>query len=384
MSPFAPKRPARRSAAGFTLVEIMVGMVIGVLGMIIMMQVFSLSESQKRSTTGGGDAQSSGAIALFGLQRDLRQAGYGTSDLKLAGCSLQLRAGVTLAALAPVTINPLNTLGTPLITGQDANTDTLLVVYGNTNGSPQGDGIVAQPASAGTAVSPDIYAVQTPTSFITADQVIAAPQNRATPCNLSLTSVSAVGVGSSANVTVTAGTGVAAMSNGTLFNLSQAPRVLAYAIRNGNLTQCNYMVNDCGNAANNGNTAIWVPISNNIVSLKALYGRDTSAPMDGIVDVFDTTAPANACDWVKISGVRLALVARNANFEKTVVTAVASVGPPYRSLAWDGDTTGNPNAVAANNIDLSANANWQNYRYRVLQTVVPLRNLVWQGVQSGC
>ena len=372
--------PSPRRAAGFTLVEIMVGMVIGVLGLIIMMQVFSLSESQKRSTTGGGDAQSSGAIALFGLQRDLRQAGYGASDLKLVGCNVLLRAGVTLNSIAPVTINPAS------ITGQDANTDTLLIVYGNTNGSPQGDGIVAQPASGGTAVAPDIYAVQTPTSFNPGDQVIATPQTRATPCNLSLASVAAVGpiVGSSANVAVTAGTGVASMSNGTLFNLGQAPKILAYAIRSGNLTQCNYLVNDCGNAANNANSAIWVPISNNIVSMKALYGRDTSAPMDGIVDVFDSTAPANACDWVKVSGVQLALVARNANFEKTVVTAVADPGPPYRSLAWDGDTTSNPAAVAANNIDLSANTTWQNYRYRVLQTVVPLRNLIWQGVQTGC
>ena len=372
--------PSPRRAAGFTLVEIMVGMVIGVLGMIIMMQVFTLSESQKRTTTGGGDAQSSGAIALFGLQRDLRQAGYGASDLKLVGCNVLLRAGVTLNSIAPVTINPAS------ITGQDANTDTLLIVYGNTNGSPQGDGIVAQPASGGTAVAPDIYAVQTPTSFNPGDQVIATPQTRATPCNLSLASVAAVGtiVGSSANVAVTAGTGVASMSNGTLFNLGQAPKILAYAIRSGNLTQCNYLVNDCGNAANNANSAIWVPISNNIVSMKALYGRDTSAPMDGIVDVFDSTAPANACDWVKVSGVQLALVARNANFEKTVVTAVADPGPPYRSLAWDGDTTSNPAAVAANNIDLSANTTWQNYRYRVLQTVVPLRNLIWQGVQTGC
>ncbi len=376
MIQFAPSGTPR-ATAGFTLVEIMVGMVIGMLGIIIMMQVFTLSESQKRSTTGGGDAQSSGAIALFGLQRDIRQAGYGVSDPKLIGCNLLLRAGVTLNSLAPLTINHAS------ITGQDANTDTLLIAYGNTNGSPQGDGVLAQPGSSGTSVAPDIYAVQTPTSFVSADRVIATPQNRAAPCNLSLTAVAAVEGGGTANVDVTAGTGVAAMSNGTLFNLGQAPRVLAYAIRGGNLTRCDYLVDNCGSAANNNNTAIWVPVSNNVVSIKALYGRDTNTPMDGIVDLFDSTAPANACDWVKVSGVRIALVARNANFEKTVVTGAAP--------AWDGDAASNPAAVAANNINLTqtsfdagGNPTWQNYRYRVLQTVVPLRNLVWQGVQSGC
>ena len=370
MFPFALPPSARR-AAGFSLVEIMVGMVIGMLGLVIMMQVFSLSESQKRATTGGGDAQSSGAIALFGLQRDLRQAGFGTSDPKLVGCNVTLRAGVVLNAFAPVTINHAS------ITGQDAGTDTLLVTYGNSNGSPQGDTITTQPASAGPAAAPDIYAVGAPTSFTGGDQVIATPQNRATPCVLSVTSVASIGVGNAANVIVQSGTGLINMTNGILFNLGQAPRVLAYAIRGGNLTQCNYIANNCGDAANNGNAAIWVPIASNIVSLKALYGRDTNTPMDGIADVFDSTAPATACDWVKVFGVRLALVARNATYEKTAVTAAGA-------LVWDGDTNSNPNAVAANNIDLTANANWANYRYRILQTVIPLRNLVWQGVEPGC
>lgn len=371
MFPFATNPLARRAAAGFSLVEIMVGMVIGMLGLIIMMQVFSLSESQKRATTGGGDAQSSGAIALFGLQRDVRQAGFGTSDPKLVGCSVLLRTGVTLSAFAPVTVNHA------AITGQDANTDTLLVVYSNSNGSPQGDTITTQPATAGAAVSPDIYAVGTPTSFTAGDQVIATPQNRATPCNLSVAGVASIGVGNAANVIVTTGTGVTNMTNGTLFNLGQSPKVLAYAIRGGNLTLCNYMANNCGDAANNANAAIWVPIANNVVSLKALYGHDTNTPMDGIADEFNSTSPTTACGWVKVFGLRLALVARNATFEKTAVTTAAA-------LAWDGDTASNAAAVAANNVDLSADANWQNYRYRVLQTVVPLRNLVWQGVQTGC
>lgn len=405
MFPLPLSLPRPRAACGFSLVEIMVGMVIGMLGLIIMMQVFSLSEEQKRTTTGGGDAGSSGAIALFGLQRDVRQAGYAVSDTKLFGCNVLLRAGVTVNAMAPVTINHAS------IPAGDANTDTLLLVYGNTHGSPQGDGITAQPATAGASVTPDIYAVQAPTSFDPGDRVIATPQNRATPCSLSLTSLTGVGVGSSANVTVSAGTGVAGMSNGTLFNLGAAPRVLAYAVRGGNLALCDYMVNDCGNAANTGNAAIWVPVANNIVSLKAQYGRDTmlglnplDTTMDGFVDWYDRitppappaaqpappmapglAGPAYPCGFARISAVRLALVARSANFEKTAVTLAAPT--------WEGSTAHTPPnpptagdsiGWAANPIDLSGNANWQNFRYRVIQTVVPLRNVAWQGVPTGC
>ncbi|MCX7179106.1 MAG: prepilin-type N-terminal cleavage/methylation domain-containing protein, partial [Proteobacteria bacterium] len=67
---FLTTRSLSPAAQGFSLVEIMVGMVIGMLGIIVMMQIFALAEGQKRSTTGGGDAQNTGAIALYGLQRD--------------------------------------------------------------------------------------------------------------------------------------------------------------------------------------------------------------------------------------------------------------------------------------------------------------------------
>jgi len=70
----------RRQEQGFSLPEIMIGMVIGMLGIVIIMQMSSLFENQKRTTSGGDDAQNNGAIALFGLSRDIKQAGYGFSS----------------------------------------------------------------------------------------------------------------------------------------------------------------------------------------------------------------------------------------------------------------------------------------------------------------
>lgn len=353
--------PASRHAAGFSLVEIMVGMVIGMFGIIIMLQVFSLAEGQKRATASGGDAQTSGAIALYGLQRDMRQSGHGITDAKLAACNVTLRAGVTLNLMAPVTVNHAS------IPAGDASTDTLLIVYGNSYGTPQGDGITAQPATT-------TYTMQTASSFIAGDRIIAAPKTRATPCALSLDTVA-----NTASPNVFPTTGVAAMSGGTLFNLGQSPKILAYAVRSGNLTMCDYMVNDCSAGGSTGNSAIWIPIANNIVSLRAQYGRDTNNPMDGVIDTYNQTALALACDTAKVSSIRIALVARAANYEKIAVTAAAP--------SWEGSTVQvataptNPAAVA---IDVSANASWQNYRYRVFQSVVPLRNIAWQGAVSGC
>ena len=64
------------------------------------------------------------------------------------------------------------------------------------------------------------------------------------------------------------------MANGTLFNLGRAPKILAYAIRGGNLTVCDYAANNCGDANNKDDATVWVPIVSSIVSLRAEYGRD--------------------------------------------------------------------------------------------------------------
>lgn len=70
----------KRSQRGFSIVDIMVGMVISLIGVIIIFQVFQESESIKRRTTGGGDAQQNGVAALFQVERSLKQAGYGLNS----------------------------------------------------------------------------------------------------------------------------------------------------------------------------------------------------------------------------------------------------------------------------------------------------------------
>ena len=63
--------------AGFGLVEIMVGLVIGLLTTLVIMQIFTSFEGQKRTTSGSADAQTNGAVALYSISRDVQMAGYG-------------------------------------------------------------------------------------------------------------------------------------------------------------------------------------------------------------------------------------------------------------------------------------------------------------------
>jgi type IV pilus assembly protein PilW len=369
---------SRPSNTGFSLVEIMVGVVIGMISILVVMQVYSVSEGQKRSTTGAGDAQNNGAIALHGLQRDIRQAGHGFSEYSLLGNTLTLPTG-SVTILAPVLINPETTM----IPAGDAGSDTLLVMYGNGNGQPQGYTDITSSAFAvgdfvvikqgnlgyGTAAAADEFVVVNTASrlervtAVTASTITADFTGTVTPVFLPFSPDPSLYV----------------------YNFGPAPKLQGYAIRDGNLTMCDFLTNDCSTVNN------WVTIANNIVSLRAQYGADAatasvvSVPEPSpnyVVSTYNQTIPATTppgCGWVRRPAVRLALVARSQQYEKEIVTQTAPV--------WDGstaETTNTPTNPGALPIDLSANADWQHYRYKVFQTIVPLRNITWMGLRIFC
>jgi type IV pilus assembly protein PilW len=345
---------ALKPRRGISLIELMVALVLGMLSVLITLQMFQRSDGAKRSALGGDDAQNSGALALTQLQRDLRHGGFGLAGQPVVGCDLLLPGGRTLPDVAPATINH------PSLPAGDAGTDTLLVVHGAAAGSPEGSRIMVQPDTA-------IYSVAAPASFSVGDRVIATPATRPASCTLQLATVTNVVSPSPPNVTVDVG--VAGMANGRLYNLGAAPRVLAYAVRGQQLTLCNLMTSDCFSAAGASDPEVWVPIGSQIVGLRAQYGRDTTAPaMDGVADVFDQTAPSTTCDWFRVSALRMVLVSRSPQQEREVVTTAAPT--------WEGSTDAP--------VDLSDLADWQNFRYRSFEALVPLRNLAWlQGV-PGC
>ncbi|MCQ6458572.1 PilW family protein, partial [Vibrio parahaemolyticus] len=75
---------------------------------LVVAQTLFFFEGQKRTTTGGADAQVNGAIALYTIQRDVQMAGYGlTTSAHGIGCPIKAqRNGVDYAfSLVPVRID---------------------------------------------------------------------------------------------------------------------------------------------------------------------------------------------------------------------------------------------------------------------------------------
>ena len=79
---------------GFSLVELMVGMVIGFITLAVIVQSLSVFEVHKTTTTAAADAQENGLLALSAIERDTRRAaaGYPAQWLKAGRKSTRLNS----------------------------------------------------------------------------------------------------------------------------------------------------------------------------------------------------------------------------------------------------------------------------------------------------
>lgn len=355
--------PLHRSESGFSLVEIMIAMVIGMLGILIIMQTFLMFEGQKRTTTGTVEAQENALMALFTMERDLQMAGLGLVGL---GCTTinAYNANRTPAIYSfnawPVTI----TQGNPA-----AGTDRITLVY-----SASAFGNIPTTITKPMPPSSSILNAANGDGFIQDDLFVLSEPGK--PCTLAQATQNGQQTGATWNIQVNPASPYNQASGG-IFPQSP-PYASAGYVTGARLTNMGRMVNHAYFVQNNtlmmsdvnlpAGAANPLALVNGIVAIRAQYGRDTNA--DGFVDVYDNTPPASATDVV---AVQLAVVARSGQFEKDVVTPG---NPPGSLVLWNGGTIANGGAL-----DLSATGplglTAQQYRYKIYQTTIPLRNVLW-------
>ncbi len=346
---------------GFGIVEVMVAMVIALLGMIVIFQVFAISESYNRTAVSGSDAQQNGAYSLYVLQQEIREAGWGFNNSQALGCNA-LAYNSALGALPPYTLGPV-----VINAGPGNGSDTLAVNYGNQT-------LLVAPVALfqNQATTLDPFVVSNRYGFAVGDVVLAVEAGKS--CTLaqvtSLPVAQSTTINRSAGATAypynnPAGSGVIYTTTGALFDLGPSPTRDVFTVVGNQLTVV---------ASLSSNTQ--QVVADNVVQLKAQYGHDNginngtvpTGPYtagDGIVDSYDTVTPATAAAWNQLLTVRIGLVARSAQPEKPSGTGPAcdaTTAPP----TWSGGT-----------FDLSANAQWQCYRYKVFETVIPVKNILW-------
>ncbi|GMV54583.1 MAG: hypothetical protein AMXMBFR6_03880 [Betaproteobacteria bacterium] len=381
MKSFGPSSAAPQ--VGFGLVEVMVGMVIAMIGILAMTQIFALSEGQRRATTSGADAQSTGALAMFTLERELQMAGHGLINTNCQDVRMRDSVGNTVAMSGlPVTIAARNDTAF----GGDVPSRQVTVVASSSStggfSATLGDGMA-------TSASPlrvhfgagfrkgDLLLISQPGKLhCTVLQVSATPFPLAPPFVAQAVSVPGEIGG-----------------NGVLWQIPHDPdpadapfnppnadniappggfdRSLATVrVMGGTMTRLSFFVQGRNLVRRDESAPAATPptvIASNVVALEARYGLDLlpAAAPDGFVDTYTDVLPPNTPDN-RIVAVRLAIVTRGTIPER--VTVLNRANPNLIPL-WDGgpildvDSTNDPDA--------------RNFRYRVFQTTIPLRNGIW-------
>jgi type IV pilus assembly protein PilW len=356
-------RPPRRHA-GFGLVEILVGVVIGLIALLVIYQALALSEGYKRTTTAGGDAQSAGMISTFILAQDIGNAGNGIASnaQELANCPPTASFATTWRPI-PVLIRD---------GGSDDASDSFDVFY---SVHPR----LVTPHEITTTFNPgNTINLQSPLGFEVGNMFV----------------MSDISAGVCAMGTVTAmagpdpGTGVVNLTptpiatsfpQGATWVVNLGPanevRKVRYDVQAGVIRSL-----DLINAA-----AVPNPIVGNVVLLKAQYGLDTDG--DQFIDTWTNArnAPWRDADVLaaplaqlrQIKAIRLAVVVRSSQFERATDAegraAVTDLTGNFTTTLFDCHgllpCTGQ---MAAVTIPGTAN-----YRHKVFEQVIPLRNQVW-------
>lgn len=388
-----------RFQRGFTLVEVLVGMAVALIGMVMMFQSMQVWDARKRTTAGGSDAQVAGSIAMFSLERDLKMAGYGFGNATGMNCTVAAydsrrpAPGTFSFPMVPVLIDD----------GPAGAPDTLTVLYGsgttmsasqafnNLMPPPAVSNSDAKRANSRTGLRPGEIIIATDSGNVVCGLFELTANANADGLTVDHGTGAYINYTNNQNVTAQTSLGAAALaqlqtqflnntgsavyndgtakgvgSTGAVFNLGTFPQLNVWQITNRRfLTVDNTLANQVAATE----------VAEGIVDLQAEYGVDADA--DGVVSAAEWTAvtPATAADWRQLRAIRVALLARSQQYETTAVTTVA---PAWARGAFTmRNVDGTPDTTPMDGTGKPTPNNWRSYRYRIYETVIPLRNLVW-------
>jgi type IV pilus assembly protein PilW len=381
--------PARQR--GLSVVELMVSVVIGLLAVMFATRLMVNGEQSKAASVGGSDAMQNGMLALFSLNTDASQAGWGLNDELVNGCDTRLTdtQGFTLASAARdgAATTPL----APAVIADGGQGSDTLTLYSGSGMAGVGSTRVWQNYIGGTTIGVDSVA---PFGFNAGDVIVVAPEPAGAGC--AMAQLSAAPAASA--LQIAAGTAwryntgnLGTLYNGgqaRVFNLGPANRLSfhTWSVANGVLQ---LRATDMAGAGARPQAVV-----GNVVALKAQYGFDTRAgsafaPKDGMrvgrwsaamIDADGDGSTGAPGDWQRIAALRIAVVARAAVPERPAArqaTCTATTAP----LTVFGSAV--PAGVAASPVQVALAVpndaiSWTCYRYRVFETIVPIRNAGWR------
>ncbi|SEF28183.1 PilW family protein [Variovorax sp. NFACC27] len=366
---------------GLSLIELLVAMVIGLIVTLAVTSVITVGEGKRRTTTSTNDMDQTGAYAAYLLDRAVRSAGSSLTqstqptDRGVFGCRLNVASLLPASAFpAPFAKNfkaasDLRVAPVLIAKSQsDAGSDVLVVMGGDAvaGGVPRG---LTDPGSANTLSMDNTVGIST-------DDLVLVSQNGTADCLLEQVT------GTSTKVLTVGGTYYTAGKTTSLQTLAASTSTYVTPLgnpANGNVQFQLFGVGDNStlygyDLLQGGGTTTAQALADGVIQMRALYGLDTNG--DGILDAWAdpgatgydiATVMTTTATLRQIVAVRVALVMRSASKERDPVSSA--------SLTLFGDAVDAAKKSLAQTVSLNGTDD-QNYRYRVVDFTVPLRNML--------
>jgi len=413
------KRPLRARQIGLSLIELMVALVVSMVIVGAVFGLMSVSEGRKRTTMSVSDINQSGVFALYQLDKAIRSAGSGYSQNwpLTYGCHLNANLNGTNQILpSPASLPaPFDKLSAQL--GGFRLAPLLIVQNGTTPTTGSSDAIITMAGNAGYGEIPTEFSNTAPTvtpgavtlslintmTFNAGNLVLVADRNNAAgnvqPCyigqvktgftgsvavQLPLAGAYDASVGADGNAGSVSATGVA-MNLGNVGG-GNLPAFGVYGVGANNTL----MFYDLLQSGGNGNNAI--PLADGVMEMHALYGIDPNntgnVSWQAPTGAFDAATLFNgsqtaAANLYAIKAVRIGLILRTSLPERAqqYVASASAASVPSAATAT-GVVSPGPLVLFADVPGLAYTRKLtgaeQNYRYRVLEATIPLRNTLLQ------
>lgn len=379
---------AMRRAGGFSVVELMVSVAVGMLAVMFATRLLATSETEKAAALGSSDSMQNGMLALFSLNYDASQAGWGINDTLVNGCNTLLkdtegfamlavkRGGVDTTPLAPV-----------IIVNGGERSDTISL---NAGGSQSGIGNVtlADTYAGGGEIR---VTSNNPFGFNKGDVIVVVPEPAGGDCSIAQLSDVDKDILRIASGRYNSGAGLLGGvynqgNKARVFNLGPADKFAlhTWSVDGGVLRL------RASNMAGSSETP--KAVVDNVVAIKAQYGVDLRPGFDPVfgsqvsawsadMDDFDGSGVVgDAGDFQRVTALRLAVVARSEVPDKPT-GADGSCDTTTAKLAVFSSES--PAGVQANPVTVALDIpgdpiHWTCYRYRAFETVVQIRNNAWR------
>ncbi len=371
--------------------EILVGVLVGLLCTVVIANVLALAENRRRGTTEGSEAQIAGSLGLYAVSREVQSAGYGfASEVRAVGCRLRAFKGgadatdasdlnLLVERMAPVVIYPgaatesdrIRVISSsksvsatsdvgfslPLRVTEPFSSGGGQLVVNSTLGARRGDLLLAVELSTGGADT-NCYLLQINNPPTTDGKT---PPRYLIPVLTDQAGWNPIGHPAATLEQRSFLSNMGQISD-QLFSVNDRQQLIVSSLDTATMTRTERV------------------LQSNVVHLKALYGKDTNG--DGAVDTYDAVQPVDAVGWRNVLTIRLAIVARSSQFERDPVTLQAPLWRVGNAVPVTGSI--NCGGHACLELDLSSVPDWRHHRYAVYETVVGLRNQRWRTAPPLC